>query len=208
MGRPIGRMFLEAVSGEKGEGWVHYMWPEPGKVFPTWKSSFLKRVTYPNGKQYFVGCGIYNMQMNDAFVEDLVNRAARTVSEKGQKAFGQFRDKTSPYIFMETYVFVDKPDGTELVNIAQPTLEGQNLKNEKDLNGKLFVQDYLKAASPQGAWMEYTWYKPGEDEPGTKRVFVKKVQSGKETYILGAGYFPEKVNADGPTAKGISKEDE
>ena len=87
-----------------------------------------------------------------------------------------------------------KPDGTELVNIAQPTLEGRNLKNEKDLNGKLFVQEYLKAATPNGAWTEYTWYKPGEDTPGTKRVFVKKVQAGGQTYILGAGYFPVKAN--------------
>ena len=194
MGRPIGKMFLEAVSGPKGEGWVHYMWPEPGKLFPTWKSSFLKKVTYPSGKQYFIGSGIYNLQMNDAFIEDLVERAAKTVSEQGKKSFDKLRDKTGPYIFMETYVFVDTPEGVELVNAAQPSLEGKSLKDEKDLKGNLFVQEYLKAATPKGAWIEYTWYKPGEDKPGTKRVFVKKVQSGSETYILGAGYYPEEAN--------------
>jgi signal transduction histidine kinase len=194
LGRPIGKMFLDIGSAPNGEGWVHYMWPEPGKLFPTWKSTFVKRVAYPSGKQYLVGSGVYDMQMDNAFIEDLVNRAAKTVSEQGKKAFDLLRDKTGPYIFMETYVFVITPEGVELVNAAQPSLEDHNLLNEKDLKGKLFVQEYLNAASQKGStWTEYYWYKPGEDKPALKRIFVKKVQAGGETYILGAGYFPDQT---------------
>jgi hypothetical protein len=38
------------------------------------------------------GCGIYNMQMDKAFIEDVVNHAAALVADRGKEAFGQLRD--------------------------------------------------------------------------------------------------------------------
>lgn len=190
-GRPWGKMFLETARSAKGEGWVHYMYPEPGDIFPTWKSSFIKRVKFPSGKEYLVGCGIYNMDMNKTFLEDVVNRAASLVEEKGEDAFGLLRDKTGPFVFIDTYVFVDSPEGIELVNGAQPAVEGRNLMEFKDAKGKLAVREYVDAALKDGkAWVDYYWYKPGEDVPSHKYTFVRKVQSGSHTYIVGAGYYP------------------
>ena len=51
LGRPYGRMFLNAAASSSGEGWVHYMYPEPGDIFPAWKSTFIKRVTFPSGTE-------------------------------------------------------------------------------------------------------------------------------------------------------------
>jgi signal transduction histidine kinase len=110
-GRPIGRMILDTAGSPSGEGWIHYMYPEPGDIFPTWKSTFVKRVTFPSGKPYIIGCGIYNMQMDMAFIQDVVNRAAALVAERGEDAFGQLRDRTGPFVFMDTYVFVDSTGG-------------------------------------------------------------------------------------------------
>lgn len=190
VGRPIGKMILETGTTPSGEGWVHYMYPEPGNVFPTWKSSFVRRVTFPDGKQYIVGSGIYNMQMDKAFIKDVVNRAAVLVEERGKEAFDQLRDKKGPFVFMDTYVFVDTLDGVELVNAAQPSLEGKNLINEKDVKGKPMVRNIIDAAMKNGsAWVDYYWYKPGQNEPAHKQAFVRKVQHGNETYIVGAGYY-------------------
>lgn len=189
-GRAIGKMILETGTKGSGQGWVHYMYPEPGEIFPTWKSSFVKRVTYPDGKQYIVGSGIYNMQMDKAFIEDVVNRAAMLVQEKGKDAFGQLRDKKGPFVFMDTYVFVDNPEGVELVNGAQPGIEGKNLINEKDVNGKFFQREIIEAATKKnGAWVDYFWYKPGQNEPAHKQTFVKKVQHGNESFVIGAGFY-------------------
>lgn len=188
--RPFGKMFLETASSPVGEGWVHYMYPEPGNIFPTWKSTFLKRVTYPSGEPYLVGCGIYNMQMDKAFIEDVVNRAAALVEQKGTSAFAQLRDKTGPFYFMDTYVFVDDENGVELVNPAHPSLEGKNLIKERDLQGKLVVRDYLDAARRQGhGWVDYYWYRPGNNEQALKHTYVREVRFGKEKYVVGAGYF-------------------
>jgi len=190
LGRPYGKMFLDAARSPSGEGWIHYMYPEPGDIFPTWKSAFVKRVTFPSGKQYVVGCGIYNMQMDRAFVEDVVNRAAALVAERGDAAFSQLRDKTGAFMFMDTYVFVNSADGTELVNPAQPSLEGKNVIDLKDVKGKALVQDYIAAAMKDGsAWVEYYWYKPGENRPARKQAYVRKVQSGQGTYIIGSGFY-------------------
>ncbi len=192
LGRPIGKMFLEAASASKGEGWVHYLYPEPGDIFPIWKSSYVKKVKFPSGKQYIIGCGVYNMQMDKVFIEDIVNRASNLVEREGKGAFAQLRDKKGPFIFLDTYVFVNNPEGVELVNAAQPSLEGKNMMGVKDVYGKFLVRDYINAAMKNGsAWTDYYWYKPGESTPVRKHTFVKKVVSGKETYIVGSGYYED-----------------
>ncbi|MGE5174426.1 MAG: cache domain-containing protein [Betaproteobacteria bacterium] len=192
LGRPYGRMILDAAGSPSSEGWVHYMYPEPGDIFPTWKSTFVKRVTFPSGTQYAVGCGIYNMQMDKAFIKDVVDHAAALVADRGKNAFGQLRDKRGPFVFMDTYVFVDSPDGTELMNADFPSLEGKNLIDLKDLTGKAVVRDEIAAAMKAGsAWVDLYWYKPGQNTPARKQTFVRKVQSGADTYIVGAGVYME-----------------
>lgn len=191
LGRPIGRTILENGRSPLGEGWLHYMYPVPGELFPKWKSSFVKRVTFPSGKQYIIGCGIYNMDMDKAFIEDVVNRAAALVEESGTDAFARLRDKTGPFVFMDTYVFVDSEDGVELVNPAQPSLEGKNLLALKDLHGMSVVRDEIDAAIKKGSsWLEgYWWYKPGDNIPALKQTYVRKAQFKGETYIVGSGLY-------------------
>ncbi|MBZ5702874.1 MAG: cache domain-containing protein [Acidobacteriia bacterium] len=192
LGRPYGKMFIDAAGSPSGDGWVHYMYPEPGDIFPTWKSTFVKRVTSPSGKQYIIGSGIYNMQMDKAFIEDVVNRAAVLVADRGKEAFGPLRDKTGPFVFMDIYVFVDTTDGTELVNPAQPSLEGKNLIDLRDVKGKAVAQEYIAAAIKDGsAWVDYYWYKPGDNKLSRKQAYVRKVQSGQDTYIVGSGFYVE-----------------
>jgi signal transduction histidine kinase len=192
-GRPIGKMILDTGKSADGEGWIHYMYPEPGDIFPTWKSTFVKRVTFPSGKKYILGCGIYNMEMNKSFIEDVVDRAAKLVSETGRDSFNRLRDKTGPFVFMDTYVFVIAPDGTELVNPAQPSLEGRNLMDMKDLKGNQVVREEVNAAMEHGsAWLDMYWFKPGENTPALKRTYVKKVLSGDNIFIVGSGFYPDR----------------
>lgn len=83
-----------------------------------------------------------------------------------------------------------RPHGVELVNGAQPSLEGKDLSSVKDLKGKFMVRDYIDAAAKNGsAWVSYYWYRPGENTPSRKESYVKKVRSGLETYYVGAGLY-------------------
>ncbi len=190
LGRPYGRMVLDAAASASGEGWVHYMYPEPGSLFPAWKSTFVKRVRFPSGRDYVIGAGIYHMEMDREFVRDVVERAASLVEARGSGAFADLRDKTGPFVFMDTYVFVDSPDGVELVNAAQPSLEGKNLTDLVDIRGKKLTRDYITAALAHGsAWVEYYWYRPGDNTPARKQVYVRAVKSGSNTFILGSGLY-------------------
>jgi signal transduction histidine kinase len=190
LGRPYGRMLLEAANSPTGEGWVHYMYPLPGDIFPTWKSTFVKRVTYPDGKQYAIGSGVYNMQMDKAFIEDVVNRASAVVAHEGRAGFAKLRDKTGPFRFMDTYVFVLTPEGVEVVNPGQPNLEGMNTIDLKDVNGKDVTRQCIQEAMKNGSgWVEYYWYKPGDNIPMRKLTYVRKVQFGPDTYIVASGFY-------------------
>jgi signal transduction histidine kinase len=191
-GRPYGRMFRQVGASASGEGWVHYMYPEPGELFPAWKSTFIKRVTSPSGKQHLIGSAVYDMKMEKAFIEDVVDRAAALVATHGTGAFDQLRDKTGPFVFMDTYTFVESADGTELVNAAQPALEGKNLLDLKDVTGKALVREYIEAASRAGsAWVEYHWYKPGHNVAVRKQAYVRTVRRGGDTYFVGSGLYLE-----------------
>ena len=192
LGKPFGKMFLETAASPAGEGWVHSMWPEPYNIFPTWKSCYVKRVTFPSGKQYLVGSGVYNMQMEKTLVEDVVNRAVQLIEGRGTDAFPVLRDKKGPFVFMDTYVFVQRPDGTELVNPAQPSLEGKNLIDLKDLNGKAFVREEIDLAlHKDGGWLDCYWYKPGDNKPALKQTFVRKARFHGETVVVGSGVYPQ-----------------
>ena len=94
---------------------------------------------------------------------------------------------------MDTYVFVDTPDGVEVVNAAQPSLEGTNIIDLKDVKGKALTREYIAAAMKDGsAWVEYYWYKPGQNTPSRKEAYVRRVQSGSHTYVVGSGIYIEK----------------
>lgn len=193
LGRPYGEMFLETASSTAGEGWVHYMFPEPEDIFPTWKSSYIKRVSFPSGEEHLVGSGLYNMKMDEFLIEEMVHQAAALIQEQGREAFDLLRDKKGPFYFMDTYVFVTSPDGTELVNPAQPFLEGKNLIDMKDLRGKAVIKQEIDLAMDKGSgWLEMSWFKPGTNNPAPKMTFVKRVKANDETFIVGSGYYPEK----------------
>jgi signal transduction histidine kinase len=192
LGRPTGRMILDAANSAPGEGWIHYMYPAPDSIFPVWKSTFVKRVTFPSGTPYAVGCGVYNMRMDRAFIEDVVESAARLVEQRGPESFAALRDRSGPFVFMDTYVFVLTPDGIERVNAAFPSLEGKHVIDLKDLKGKPVIRDEIDAAMKQGrAWVELYWYKPGHNTPARKETFVRQARFGPDIYIVGSGIYSE-----------------
>jgi signal transduction histidine kinase len=110
------------------------------------------------------------------------------------------RSRTGPFVFTDTYVFVDRPDGVGLVNPGQPSLEGTNLRDVQDLRGKYAAAEFIDKAMKEGsAWTEYYWYRPGSNTPARKETYVRKVQYGAETYVVGAGFYITKDEANSET---------
>jgi signal transduction histidine kinase len=186
----INKEIIKVATSAKKSGWVHYQWPEPGSIFPLWKTTYVKEVAASSGKKYIIGCGLYNLPMEKEFIVAVVDEAAALVQKEGRGAFAKLRDKAGPFMFLDTYVFVDTPDGVELVNAAFPNLEGRNLIDYKDSQGKCIVKDYIHLALTSGAgWIDYLWPKPGQSEPAKKHTYVKMVKHGKEIFIIGSGAY-------------------
>ncbi len=124
-------------------------------------------------------------------IEALVNKAAALIESKGKDAFAELRKKDSDWYKGEIYIFVDSMDGTILMLPPNPELEGENIINMKDSNGKLFMQEFAETAKTKGSgWVSYTWPKPGEDKPSNKMSYIKKtIMPDGEMVILGAGIY-------------------
>jgi len=192
-GKPIGKLFVKAVSGKTGEGWVHYQWPKPNSEIPIWKSTFLKKAVAPSGKAYLVGSGLYEMPVDKVFVVYNVDQAVALLEDKGKGAFGELRSTSGPYRFMNSYIFIKDLKGNELLNAAFPHLEGTNIMELKDADGQLFVKKELEILkNSDQCWNEYMWPKPGQKEASLKRVFVKKAFVDGEILVVGCCYYPPK----------------
>jgi len=120
----------------------------------------------------------------------LVDEAAALLESKGKESFTEFRKKDSKWLKGDTYIFVLDMSGKGLLNPYNPELDGKSLIDFKDANGKAFVQEYIEIAKTKGSgWVEYIFPKPGESKPSKKKSYVKKVNVGEETLIVGSGFY-------------------
>ena len=193
-GKPIVKEFIAKVKGnpQKQSGWSHYQWVKQGDITPCWKTTYVKLVTAPSGKEYIVASGLYCMKMEKAFVVESVNSAAVLLEKEGRAAFSTLRDKKSEYNYKDTYVFIIDEKGTLLLDPPFPALEGRNVYDYKDPSGKYLFREMIDMANSQGSgWVEYMWPKPDTMEYEKKGSFIKKVKVGNEVLIVGTGMYLE-----------------
>jgi len=196
-GKLIVKGLIKETTGTqyKTEGWLHYQMTVPGSIFTKWKTTFAKRAQAPSGKIYVVCSGLFDMPMEREFVVNTVDKAVALIDKEGKDAFPKLRDRSTQFIYKDTYVFVDNPDGIELVNPAFPEIEGTSLLDYKDPEGKYFTRELISLALNKGSgWVNYLWPRPGQSAPSRKHTYAKKAQFGDEVYIVGVGtYLQSKV---------------
>ena len=102
------------------------------------------------------------------------------------------RDRAGPFRYQDVYVFVDDHKGIELVNPVFPELEGTDLIDFKDANGKLVIREIIEMLRDKDSgWMECMWPKPGTTTPSKKLCYIRKVKVGDRTLYVGAGVYLE-----------------
>lgn len=192
-GKPIMKWFIKTAKSKKQAGWTHYLWKNRGATEPSWKSAYIKLATAPSGKEYIVGCGVYDVKMEKEFAVEAVNNAIRIMINKGDSiAFAYFRDPKSPFLFKGTYIFVMDTAYTLVVDPPFPELEGVNVYEYQDANGKYLFQEFMTVANEQGeGWVDYMWPKPGDTAQSAKSSYIKKVVVDDKPYIVGMGIYLE-----------------
>lgn len=191
-GKPVIRMITDIgrKPGKNASGWLFYLWEEQTQFTPLWKSSYIRKAVAPDGKAYVVGCGVYIIKMEKAFIKERVDLASELLKTRGKDfAFAQLRDPSTPFHFLETYIFVMDDRGQSVVDPAFPGMH-RDLTGFRDALGRPVVKEMLqKLTKSDEAWIQYMWPKPGGTLPSRKVAYVRKVKVGTEVFVVGADFF-------------------
>jgi len=157
--------------GKIGEGFVSYTQNLHGKKLP--KISYVKTFK-PYG--WIIGTG--------AYIEDVTEQLKT-----------EALDAISKLRFGKTgYFWINNSEPRMLMHPIKPSLNGKDLSNIKDPNGKYLFNEMVKVAndSPTGGFVRYFWAKPGKDTPQQKISYVKKFQPWD--WIIGTGAYTDSID--------------
>jgi signal transduction histidine kinase len=130
--------------------------------------------------------------MEKNFIVETVNAAVNLIKEEGKVAFNKFRTKSGDFYFYDTYVFVINEKGHDYVNPAFPNLEGRNVYDLRDEEGKYFIREFIQAVKTKGSgWVDYIWARPGETTLVKKTAFVKGLTFNGDFLVVGSGVYIE-----------------
>jgi hypothetical protein len=151
---------------------------------------------------YLPGCSRYKdldlsmYQYRDT--KDLVKfvyDAASMLEEGGTNSLEDFRNNRARYNTKDYYLYIYDMHGTNIYSAGMKHLEGKNLWDVTDKNGKKITQLVLAALedknNPHG-WVHYSWWQPGKFYPVPKSSCHFKVHlpDGKEMYVGGGLNYP------------------
>lgn len=82
-----------------------------------------------------------------------------------------------------------------MMHPIKPELEGKDMSDGKDSNGKLFFQEFVKVAKDKGdGFVQYYWPKPNETKPSPKLTYIKLFPQWG--CIIFSGIYIDDVNAE------------
>ncbi len=92
------------------------------------------------------------------------------------------------------YFFVMDYQGLTLMHGAAPKFNGTNMWDMQDPEGRYFMRDMTAVARQDGqGFVEYSWAKPGAEEPSPKLSYVLNVPE-LNAYV-GTGVYVDDINA-------------
>lgn len=92
------------------------------------------------------------------------------------------------------YFWINDLHPTMVMHPVKPQLDGKDLSDIADPNGKrLFVEMAEVARSAGAGYVEYYWPKPGQEEPAAKISYIKLQEDWG--WIIGSGIYVDDVQA-------------
>lgn len=93
----------------------------------------------------------------------------------------------------QEYVWINDQNPTMIMHPFKPQLDGQDISNLADPNGKRLFVEMVKVVNQSGqGWVEYMWPKPGSKDPVPKISYVRIFQPWG--WILGSGVYIDNVH--------------
>ena len=177
---PSGKKFFSemvSISKTKSKGFVDYQWPKPGFEEPQDKVSYIFTFEPYN---WVIGTGEYIDNVTAQMQKD----ALRTVA---QMRYGKVGSKN--------YFWVNNKEPKMIMHPIKPSLDGKNLSQVKDPNGKpLFVEMVQVVNSKGSGYVDYQWPKPGFEKPQNKISYVAYFKEWN--WIVGTGVYVDDIEKE------------
>ena len=103
------------------------------------------------------------------------------------------------------YFFVYDFNGVNQVLGPKPELEGKDLANLKDADGKLFIQNIIAAARSGDGYTQYQWHKPSVNKAVAKLSLSKALD--KYNWIVGTGFYIDDIEAQLAAQRTIAEQE-
>lgn len=117
-----------------------------------------------------------------------VREAAEFLSKEGEAGLLQFNDPEGPWVWKDTYAFVEDCNKDEIVAHPDSELVGTSVSGLVDIKGNNYGLEICPASeNPNGGWVEYWWPELGGDVPERKVTYYYAVPD--QPYIVGAGVY-------------------
>ena len=171
------KLFVEFanVCRENGEGFVDYYWPKYGADKPQPKLSYVKLFKPWN---WIIGSGVY-MEVAEAKLK------ADAASIIESLRYGPE---------MKDYFWINDMHPSMIMHPYKPELNGNDLSQNKDPNGKRLFVEFVKACRQNGeGFVDYYWPKYGAEKPQPKISFVKLFP--KWNWVIGTGLYVDDIDA-------------
>jgi len=91
------------------------------------------------------------------------------------------------------YFFVYDYNGINIAHPRKPNLEGKNLYNFKDNNGKYLIQELIKQAKQGGGYTRYLWDKPSVGKSVEKLSY--SIGLDKWQWMIGTGLYIDDIES-------------
>jgi methyl-accepting chemotaxis protein len=120
----------------------------------------------------------------------LAEQGKLSVEEAKDRAKGDIRDIR---FGKNDYVFVYDSKGILQVLGPKPSLEGNDRTQEKDTDGKLYIQEFLRVAAAGGGFVDYTYPRPGQTtQPIPKIAYIGRFAPWD--MVLGCGVYLDDID--------------
>ena len=133
----------------------------------------------------------YAQDANKAAAIELADKAAANIQKKGvEEACKDFADPKGGYIQGEVYVVVQDMQCKMVCHALNAKMNGKDMLELKDANGKHFTQDMRNVAmSGKPGWVDYVWPNPTSKVLEPKSAYVRKAD---EKYMVSVGIYKQK----------------
>ena len=92
------------------------------------------------------------------------------------------------------YVFVYNTKGVNIMHPVKPQLEGKNLLDLKDKNGKYLIRELIKAStSKTNHFVEYLWQQPSTNKIVEKLGYAQNIPQWN--WMIGSGLYMNSIDA-------------